>query len=62
MTVSEFIKLWDSLNISTIPFVYYYTGTKILKHKLYNIDEIRLNLNVVKNLYKNMMYQFIINT
>ena len=24
MTVADWIKLWDSINISTIPFIYYY--------------------------------------
>ena len=45
MTVSEFIKLWDSINISTIPFVYYYTGIKTLKHKLYDIND---EINTIK--------------
>lgn len=37
MTVAEWIKLWDSINISTIPFIYYYNSNKIMKHKLYDI-------------------------
>ena len=35
MTVSEFIKLWDTINISTIPFQYYYKNSKTTKHDLY---------------------------
>lgn len=37
MTVAEWIKLWDSINISTIPFIYYYKNIKLLKYKLYDI-------------------------
>lgn len=38
MTVAEFISLWDSINKSTIPFIYYYKNKKLLKHKLYDIN------------------------
>lgn len=37
MTVAEWIKLWDSINVSTIPFVYYYKNKKYMKYKLYDI-------------------------
>lgn len=39
MSVSEFITLWDSVNVSTIPFKYYYNGEEITKHKLYKINK-----------------------
>lgn len=37
MTVAEWIKLWDSINISTIPFIYYYNDIRLMKYKLYEI-------------------------
>ena len=49
MTVSEFIKLWDSINISTIPTSYYYKGTFILKHKLYYCNETLHSINIKCN-------------
>lgn len=39
MTVSEWIKLWDSINITTIPIYYYYKNNKLMKHKLYDINK-----------------------
>lgn len=38
MTVSEFIRFWDDVNISTIPIQFYYNGTRHLKSKLYSIN------------------------
>lgn len=40
MTVAEFIKLWDSINISTIPTKYYYKNKYVLKHDLYKNNNI----------------------
>ena len=39
MTVSEFIKLWDSINDSYIPIEYTYKGYKVTKVSLYKIYE-----------------------
>ena len=37
MTVAEWIKLWDSYNISTIPLYFYYKNEQLPKYKLYHI-------------------------
>lgn len=47
MTVAEYITLWDSINNSTIPFIYYYKNKKILKHKLYNINDTLKSIKLI---------------
>ena len=46
MTVSEFIKLWDSINDSYIPIEYTYLGTSITKIELYDINTELISLNI----------------
>ena len=46
MLVSEFIKLWDTVNITKTFILYYYKDQKIFKHELYKIMDPLETINI----------------